>query len=61
MTHRDCPKLLEMAWFAKRSGWNTKRVRRVLVKAGLANKVGGRWVSTRRRVRPHFPELVDGE
>lgn len=60
MTAKNEPKLLEMAWFARRSGWTTKRVRRVLVKAGLASKVGGRWVSTRSRVRPVFPELVDG-
>lgn len=49
----------EMADIAQRVGWTTRRVRRVLVSAGAATKVGGRWVTTRGRLRAHMPEVLE--
>lgn len=45
------PKLIEMAALAKKARWSTKRVRRVLIKSKLVSKIGGRWVTTRARLR----------
>lgn len=50
-------RLIETAHLAKRLSaksaktWTPKRVARVLSKAGCAWKVGGRWVTTRSRIR----------
>ncbi len=40
-------------------GFSTERVRRILISCGAATKIGGRWITTRARLRAHFPQLLD--
>lgn len=51
-------KLLDVSTIAVRVGWKTWQVRRVLVAAGLADKIGKKWYTTRARLLSIYPEMA---
>jgi hypothetical protein len=53
--------ILTTAQIAKRLGpdWDSQRARRWLTRTGAGTKVGGRVITTPRRLAQHFPELWD--
>lgn len=55
---RPTPKLIDISTLAKSIGWSSVRVRRVLLKAGLADKVGSKWYTTRARILSIYPEMA---
>jgi len=42
---------------AGRCLWDSQRVRRLLARTGAGEKVGGRWATTRDRLREHCSDL----
>lgn len=51
-------KLLGMEDISRMTGWHIKRVRRNLIRSGLVDKVGRRWITTVARIRAVYPELA---
>lgn len=39
--------------------WSARRVRRWLQRRGAATKIGGRWYTTRAKLRSAFPEVYE--
>lgn len=48
-----------MGEIAKALGWDVQRVRRWLVRRGAATKIGGRWYTTRAKLRATFPDVYE--
>lgn len=51
--------IIEIGPLAKAIGWSTRRLRNTLKAMGAVSKVQGKWITTRGRLRAHFPELLE--
>ncbi len=54
---KKAPQLVEMSIIANSFGWPSRKVRRILIAAGLATKIGGYWYSSMRLVKNRWREL----
>ncbi len=52
------PKLIDVKTIADSIGWDHRKVRRVLVTAGLVDRVGRKWYTTKARLLSIYPEMA---
>jgi hypothetical protein len=50
---------LTMRQVADPSGWTVRKMRRFLIRAGIAEKVGADWVVADDRLREKFPAIYE--
>lgn len=59
MSAGTVPPYIDAAKVAEACGLTTERARRMLQRAGVAEKMGGRWVVSRSHLRNRLPDVYE--